>query len=119
MARLRFSRWRLEIVGDPTGGKIEQRDQGTALHFRIMAAAGIGRRPPRPLPTLQPPEFGALIEWDHHVQFTIGVAVILAAQHLVVVLILETPGVLAVHVYTAVILNWRVSGEGSAILLRR
>src|ERR1700743_3174239 len=63
-----------------------------------MPAAGIGRRPTRPLPSLKSFELGSLVQGHHKVEFAIGMAVILSAQHIVVFIVLETHGSLAVHV---------------------
>src|SRR5260370_26128229 len=80
-------RRRLDVIGDATGGKKEQRNHGAALDFREMVAARSRRRPTGAAPSVGTGRNGALIQGNHHVQLAIGVEmvvppIILLAVHI-------------------------------------
>src|SRR5579883_580880 len=89
----------LEIVRDASGWQIEQSDDSATSHLRIVPAARVGRRPARPLPTLQSLQLRAFVQGHDKVELAIGVAVILAAEHVAITLVLEATRIGAIHVH--------------------
>src|SRR3546814_494545 len=112
---MRISDWSSDVCSSDL---IKQRDHRAATNFRIMPASRIRGRPAGTLPLLEALQLHALIKWNNRVDLALRVPVAVTAEHALSSSSLKVLASL-LFMYTAVMLNWKVSGAASRIRLRR
>lgn len=71
---------RLRIVADPPRREEEQRDQPAPAALRVVVTPRVRARPPGPLPAVQAPELGAVVDGHDAVDLAVRVGVVLALE---------------------------------------